>query len=147
MLNVAVIGTGYVGLVTGACLAELGHRVACVDTDAGKIERLKGGQIPIYEPGLQELVTSNTAHGRLHFDTDVARAVAGGVDVLFIAVGTPTTSTDGGANLEYVYRAADEVGRALAALPASVNQFTAIVTKSTVPLGTSWKVEGIIAKH
>jgi UDPglucose 6-dehydrogenase len=147
MLNVAVSGTGYVGLVTGTCLSELGHRVTCVDTDAGKIERLKGGQIPIYEPGLQELVTGNVGHGRLRFDTDVAGAVTGGVDVLFIAVGTPTTSTDGGANLEYVYRAADDVGRALAALPASPNQFTAIVTKSTVPLGTSWKVEGIIAKH
>ena len=69
MLNVAVIGTGYVGLVTGACLSELGHRVACVDTDAGKIERLKAGQIPIYEPGLQELVTGNVGHGRLRFDT------------------------------------------------------------------------------
>lgn len=147
MLKVAIIGTGYVGLVTGACLSELGHRVVCVDSDVAKINVLRAGEIPIYEPGLQELVNDNVGHGRLRFDTDIAGALAGGVDVLFIAVGTPTTSTDGGANLEYVYRAADEVGRALAGLPASPSQFTAIVTKSTVPVGTSWKVEGIIAKH
>lgn len=147
MLNVAVIGTGYVGLVTGACLSELGHRVVCVDTDSGKINQLTAGEIPIYEPGLQELVTDNIGRGRLRFDTDVARAIAIGVDVLFIAVGTPTTTTDGGANLEFVYRAADEVGRVLAGLPASAGHFSAVVTKSTVPVGTSWKVEGIVAKH
>jgi len=147
MLKVGVIGTGYVGLVTGACLSELGHRVVCVDTDATKIARLRKGEIPIYEPGLQELVASSAAAGRLTFATDVADAVRDGVDVLFIAVGTPTAGTDGGANLDYVYQAADSVGRALAALPDTAQGFTAIVTKSTVPLGTSWKVEGIIAKH
>src|SRR3712207_4195415 len=105
MLNVGVIGTGYVGLVTGACLSELGHNVVCVDTDLAKISRLRAGDIPIYEPGLQDLVAAGTGRGLLRFTTDIEEAVAGGVDVLFIAVGTPTEGNGGGANLRYVYAA------------------------------------------
>lgn len=148
MLRVGVVGSGYVGLVTGACLAELGHSVVCVDVDADKISRLQAGRIPIYEPGLEDLVTGNVRAGRLQFDTNIAAvAASGGVDVFFIAVGTPTASSDGGVNLDYVYSAADDVGRALAKIKPAFERLTAVVTKSTVPLGTSWKVERIIARH
>ena len=148
MLNVGVVGTGYVGLVTGTCLAELGHEVTCVDNDDGKIERLKAGEIPIYEPGLEELVAANVDRGQLHFAGDIGEAVAKGLDVLFIAVGTPTDDNGtGGANLAYVYAAADEAGRALAAAPAAPDAFTVVVVKSTVPAGTGRKVSAILSRH
>src|SRR5688572_2600352 len=131
MLNVAIIGTGYVGLVTGACLSELGHRVVCVDTDALKIERLRKGDIPIYEPGLAELVAANTGRELLRFTADVGEAVRDGADILFVAVGTPTATNGDWANLDYVYAAVEDVGRALAARPRATDPFTVIVTKST----------------
>src|SRR5215475_9827915 len=115
-MRIAVIGTGYVGLVSGACFSEFGVSVACVDKDAAKIERLKAGEIPIYEPGLEELVASNTRAGRLSFTTDLTAAVAG-ADAVFIAVGTPSRRGDGHADLSYVYAAAEAVGRALAKNP------------------------------
>ena len=145
-LKIAVIGTGYVGLVTGTCLAELGHHVVCVDTDELKIARLKAGEIPIYEPGLKELVAANVARGHLAFVTRLADAATSGVDVLFIAVGTPAND-DGSAVLSHVYSAAEEVARSLAAQPSTGDQFTVIVTKSTVPVGTSWQVAHILGSH
>jgi UDPglucose 6-dehydrogenase len=147
MLNVGVIGTGYVGLVTGACLSELGHNVVCVDTDAAKIARLKAGDIPIYEPGLEELVAANAGRGLLSFVTDVKEAVAGGIDVLFIAVGTPPDGDGGGADLGFVYAAVEQAARAIAARPAAAHPFTVFVTKSTVPVGTSRKVAAIVGAH
>lgn len=146
MLNVCIIGTGYVGLVTGACLSELGHSVVCVDTDCAKIERLRKGDIPIFEPGLSELVAANVGRGLLHFTTDFGEGVARGTDILFIAVGTPTSANGDGVNLDYVYAAVEQVARALAARPPAADQFTVIVTKSTVPAGTSWKVADIIGR-
>jgi UDPglucose 6-dehydrogenase len=112
MLNVGVIGTGYVGLVTGACLSELGHNVVCVDTDVAKISRLREGEIPIYEPGLEELVAANASRGLLSFTTDINDAVAHGINVLFVAVGTPTDGNGGGANLGYVFAAVEQAARA-----------------------------------
>jgi hypothetical protein len=147
MLNVGVIGTGYVGLVTGACLSELGHNVVCVDTDVAKISRLQDGEIPIYEPGLEELVATNASRGLLSFTTDINDAVAHGINVLFIAVGTPTDGNGGGANLGYVFAAVEQAARALAAVKSKADQFTVIVTKSTVPVGTSRKVAAIMAGH
>jgi len=147
MLNVAVVGTGYVGLVTGSCLAELGHRVICVDIDAAKIARLQKGEIPIYEPGLEELVLANVNRGGLFFTTDINEAVRGGVDVLFIAVGTPTEGNGGGAHLGYVYGAAEEAAQAIAASANGPDSFTVFVTKSTVPVGTSLKVASIVGSH
>ncbi|QJE73671.1 UDP-glucose/GDP-mannose dehydrogenase family protein [Aerophototrophica crusticola] len=139
-MRIAVIGTGYVGLVSGACFSEFGVEVCCVDKDAGKIERLRRGEIPIYEPGLDDLVAKNTRAGRLSFTTDLAEAVRG-VDAVFIAVGTPTRRGDGHADLSYVYAAAEEV--ALALDPA---RYTVIVTKSTVPVGTGREVARIVRK-
>ena len=147
MLSIGVIGTGYVGLVTGACLSELGHRVVCVDTDELKIARLKAGEIPIYEPGLKELVATNVERRHLSFATGINEAATPDVDVLFVAVGTPADADGGGAVLSYVYGAAEEVARALAAHPASPDQFTVIVTKSTVPVGTSWQIANILGAH
>jgi UDPglucose 6-dehydrogenase len=147
MLNVAIVGTGYVGLVTGACLSELGHSVVCVDTDAVKIGRLRKGDIPIYEPGLADLVTANVGREQLRFTADINEAVRGGVDILFIAVGTPTAMNGDWANLDYVYGAVDNVGRALAAHDRAADSFTVIVTKSTVPAGTSWKVADIVGHY
>lgn len=155
MLNVAVIGTGYVGLVTGACLSELGHNVICVDTDMAKISRLRDGEIPIYEPGLEDLVAANTSRGLLAFTTDIDEAIAGGVDVLFIAVGTPTDGNGGGANVGYVHAAAEQAARAIAraaggrarAVPPEPRGFTVFVTKSTVPVGTSRKLAAIVGEH
>ena len=160
-MKVAVIGTGYVGLVTGACLSELGHRVVCVDTDLAKIARLKNGEIPIYEPGLEDLVVANVGRGGLSFTTEIGEAVRGGVDVLFIAVGTPTDGNGGGANLGYVCQAVEQAARAIAASsPASragpkpgmavktgKTPFTVFVTKSTVPVGTSRKIAQIAGEH
>jgi UDPglucose 6-dehydrogenase len=133
-----MIGTGYVGLVSGACFSEFGHDVTCVDMDAGKIERLNKGEIPIYEPGLDKLVESNAAAGRLHFTTDLGAAVKG-AEVVFIAVGTPSRRGDGHADLSYVFSAAESIA-------AAVDGPTVVVTKSTVPVGTGRKVEDIIRK-
>jgi UDPglucose 6-dehydrogenase len=137
-MRIAVIGTGYVGLVSGACFSEFGVSVACVDKDAGKIERLKAGEIPIYEPGLDGLVASNTRAGRLSFTTDLPAAVAG-ADAVFIAVGTPSRRGDGHADLSYVFGATEEIARALTG-------YAAVVTKSTVPVGTGRKVGQILRK-
>ncbi len=135
-MRIAMIGTGYVGLVSGTCFSEFGVEVTCVDKDAGKIERLTQGDIPIYEPGLDALVASNRTAGRLSFTTDLKPAVAG-ADAVFIAVGTPSRRGDGHADLSYVYAAAREVARA-------VTGYTVIITKSTVPVGTGAEVARII---
>jgi UDPglucose 6-dehydrogenase len=137
-MHVAMIGTGYVGLVSGACFADFGHMVTCVDKDAGKIERLKAGGMPIYEPGLDQLVAQNVRAGRLAFTTETAQAVRE-ADAVFIAVGTPSRRGDGHADLSYVYAAAEEIAKVM-------NGFTVIVTKSTVPVGTGDEIERIIRK-
>ncbi len=131
-MRIAMIGTGYVGLVSGACFSDFGHDVTCVDRDAGKIERLNRGEVPIFEPGLDALLVKNAAAGRLSFTTDLAGAVAG-AEAVFIAVGTPTRRGDGHADLSYVMAAAAEIGRALTG-------YAVVVTKSTVPVGTNRKV-------
>lgn len=131
-MKIAMIGTGYVGLVSGVCFSDFGHEVICVDKDPGKIDRLKAGQVPIFEPGLEALMAKNVAAGRLSFTLDLAEAVAG-ADAVFIAVGTPTRRGDGHADLTYVMTAAEEIGRALTG-------YAVIVTKSTVPVGTNRKV-------
>lgn len=136
-MNITMIGSGYVGLVSGACFADFGHRVICVDSDAGKIARLERGEIPIYEPGLEELVAGNVRQNRLSFTTDLASAVKG-ADAVFIGVGTPSRRGDGHADLSYVYAAAKTIGEALG------ERFTVIVNKSTVPVGTGDEVERII---
>ncbi|MEI7703027.1 MAG: UDP-glucose/GDP-mannose dehydrogenase family protein [Deltaproteobacteria bacterium] len=136
-MKIAVIGTGYVGLVTGTCLAETGHRVTCVDLDERKIAKLRGGGIPIYEPGLEELVKRNVRDGRLDFTTSTAEA-ARDVDVAFIAVGTPPGET-GEADLSYVLAAAEQIGRA-------IGRYTVIVNKSTVPVGSADRVADVVAK-
>jgi UDPglucose 6-dehydrogenase len=135
-MRVAMIGTGYVGLVSGACFADFGHVVTCVDKDAGKIAALERGEIPIYEPGLADLVAANRAAGRLKFTTDLRSGVAG-ADAVFIAVGTPSRRGDGHADLSYVYAAAGEIAQA-------IDGFTVVITKSTVPVGTGDEVERII---
>src|SRR5205085_8338295 len=137
-MRIAVIGTGYVGLVSGACFSEFGVSVTCVDKDAAKIERLKTGDIPIYEPGLDELVVSNARAGRLSFTTDLSAAV-GGADAVFIAVGTPSRRGDGHADLSYVFGATEEIARALTG-------YAVVVTKSTVPVGTGRKVAQILRR-
>ena len=135
-MRIAMIGTGYVGLVSGACFADFGHRVTCVDTDAGKIAALDRGEIPIFEPGLDDLVAASVKAGRLDFTTDLAGPV-GEADAVFIAVGTPSRRGDGHADLSYVHAAAREIAGAL-------RGFTVVVTKSTVPVGTGDEVERII---
>jgi UDPglucose 6-dehydrogenase len=135
-MKVAMIGTGYVGLVSGACFADFGHVVTCIDKDAAKVERLRSGGIPIYEPGLEALVAQNVRAGRLSFDTEAAQAVRG-ADAVFIAVGTPSRRGDGHADLTYVYAAAEEIA-------GLIEGFTVIVTKSTVPVGTGDEIERII---
>jgi UDPglucose 6-dehydrogenase len=135
-MRVAMIGTGYVGLVSGACFADFGHQVVCVDKDEGKIAALERGEIPIYEPGLDDLVEGNVKAGRLRFSGDLAQAVAG-ADAVFIAVGTPSRRGDGHADLSYVFGAAREIAEAL-------DGFTVVITKSTVPVGTGDEVERII---
>ena len=137
-MRVAMIGTGYVGLVSGACFADFGHDVVCIDKDAGKIERLKQGEIPIFEPGLEALVERNVREGRLAFSVDAADAVRA-ADAVFIAVGTPTRRGDGHADLSYVYAAAEEIA-------GLMDGFTVVVTKSTVPVGTGDEIEAIIRK-
>jgi UDPglucose 6-dehydrogenase len=137
-MRVTMIGAGYVGLVSGACFADFGHTVTCVDVDPGKIERLKNGVMPIYEPGLAELVASNVKEGRLSFTTDPRDAIRN-ADAVFIAVGTPSRRGDGHADLSYVYGAARDIAE-------HMDGFTVVVTKSTVPVGTGDEVEEIIRK-
>jgi UDPglucose 6-dehydrogenase len=131
-----MIGAGYVGLVSGACIADFGHRVTCVDKDSAKICSLNSGEIPIYEPGLKDIVQANVRQGRLHFTTTLSEAL-GGADAVFIAVGTPSRRGDGHADLSYVYEAAREIAAAL-------SDSTVVITKSTVPVGTGDEVERII---
>ncbi|MEM1048250.1 MAG: UDP-glucose/GDP-mannose dehydrogenase family protein [Pseudomonadota bacterium] len=135
-MRLVMIGSGYVGLVSGACFADFGHDVVCVDKLESKIDSLKRGEIPIFEPGLDAIVDSNTKSGRLSFSTDLTEAVAD-ADVVFIAVGTPSRRGDGHADLSYVFAAAREIAEA-------VQGFTVVVTKSTVPVGTGDEVERII---
>ena len=137
-MHIAMIGTGYVGLVSGACLADFGHHVTCVDKDHAKIDALRRGDIPIYEPGLSEVVAKNAEERRLAFSTQLAGPVAA-AEAVFIAVGTPSRRGDGHADLSYVYQAAREIAAAL-------DEFTVVITKSTVPVGTGDEVERIIAE-
>jgi UDPglucose 6-dehydrogenase len=137
-MKIAVIGTGYVGLVLGACLAENGNTVICVDKDESKVETLRGGRMPIYEPGLEELVRRNVHEDRLTFTTDLATSV-GGSEIVFIAVGTPQ-GEDGSADLQHVLGVARDIGRAM-------NKYTIIVDKSTVPVGTARKVRDAVASQ
>src|SRR5512145_1765021 len=135
-MRIAMIGTGYVGLVSGACFADFGHQVTCVDTDAAKIARLNKGAVPIYEPGLVELVGANLRAHRLVFSTELAQSVRQ-ADAVFIAVGTPSRRGDGHADLSYVYAAARDIAR-------EIRDYTVVVTKSTVPVGTGREVARII---
>ena len=137
-MKISIIGTGYVGLVSGTCLAELGNDVMCLDVDQGKIDMLKRGEIPIYEPGLEALVTRNVAAGRLHFTTDFAESAKHG-EVQFIAVGTPPDE-DGSADLQYVLAAARNIGR-------HMDGYRVVVDKSTVPVGTAEKVRAAVAEE
>ncbi|MCK0070106.1 UDP-glucose dehydrogenase family protein [Kordiimonas laminariae] len=142
-MKIAVIGTGYVGLVSGTCFSEFGHTVTCVDKDAGKIERLHQGIMPIYEPGLDVMVERNTEAGRLFFTTDLKEAMEG-AEAVFIAVGTPSRRGDGHADLQYVFAAVEE-------LADYISDYTVIVTKSTVPVGTGAEIikrlEGKLDEH
>src|ERR1700737_1621888 len=137
-MRVAMIGTGYVGLVSGACIADFGHQVTCVDKDVSKISTLIAGEIPIYEPGLSEIVQSNVREKRLSFTTKSSEALHQ-ADVVFIAVGTPSRRGDGHADLSYVYEAAREIA-------AGLTKSTVVVTKSTVPVGTGDEVERILCQ-
>jgi UDPglucose 6-dehydrogenase len=137
-MKIAMIGTGYVGLVSGVCFSDFGHDVVCVDKNPAKIEMLRDGKVPIYEPGLDALMAKNVAAGRLSFTLDLAAAVAE-ADAVFIAVGTPTRRGDGHADLTYVMGAAEEIA-------AAMTGFTVVVTKSTVPVGTNREVAATIAK-
>ncbi|MGY6663444.1 MAG: UDP-glucose dehydrogenase family protein [Glycocaulis sp.] len=137
-MRVAMIGTGYVGLVSGACFADFGHQVTCIDKNEEKIALLRSGGVPIYEPGLDQLVQRNVREGRLDFATDLTEAVRA-ADVVFIAVGTPSRRGDGHADLSYVHAAAEEIGQVM-------DGFTVVVNKSTVPVGTGDEVEALIRK-
>ena len=137
-MRIAMIGTGYVGLVSGVCFSDFGHDVICVDKDAAKVARLQAGEVPIYEPGLEQLMEKNVAAGRLSFTDDLAAAVDG-AEAVFIAVGTPTRRGDGHADLTYVMAAAEEIAAALTG-------YAVVVTKSTVPVGTNRQVKQVIAK-
>ena len=137
-MKIAVVGTGYVGLVSGSCFSEFGFDVTCVDKDLVKIQKINQGAMPIYEPGLAELVLRNVDAGRLHFSTDLGSAVAH-ADAVFIAVGTPTRRGDGHADLSFIFGVAEE-------LAVHLKEYTVIVTKSTVPVGTGRKVAEIVAK-
>jgi UDPglucose 6-dehydrogenase len=138
IMRIAMIGTGYVGLVSGACFSEFGHHVACVDMDEAKIDALTHGRIPIYEPGLEEVVDDNVKAGRLSFSGDLKGSV-NAADAVFIAVGTPSRRGDGHADLTYVFKAAEEIAGAL-------DGYTVIITKSTVPVGTGKRVEETIRR-
>jgi UDPglucose 6-dehydrogenase len=137
-MRIAMIGTGYVGLVSGACLSEFGHEVVCIDKDEAKISDLNQGRIPIFEPGLDEVVAANVKAGRLSFTMDLASAVSQ-ANVVFIAVGTPSRRGDGHADLSFVFGAAEEIAKALGG-------YTVVITKSTVPVGTGRQVEDIIRR-
>lgn len=137
-MKIAMIGTGYVGLVSGVCFSDFGHDVICVDKDPSKIARLRAGEVPIFEPGLEQLMAKNVAAGRLSFTLDLREAVAG-ADAVFIAVGTPTRRGDGHADLSYVMAAAEEIG-------ACLTGYSVVVTKSTVPIGTNRMVASTVAK-
>ena len=137
-MKIAMVGSGYVGLVSGACFADFGHEVACIDKDRSKIDRLRDGVMPIYEPGLEALVEANVKAGRLSFTTDLAEGIRG-AQAIFIAVGTPSRRGDGHADLSFVYAVAREIGEAL-------EHDAVVVTKSTVPVGTGDEVERIIAE-
>ncbi|MBV8977259.1 MAG: UDP-glucose/GDP-mannose dehydrogenase family protein [Alphaproteobacteria bacterium] len=137
-MRIAMIGTGYVGLVSGACLSEFGHNVVCIDKDAAKVEALRQGVIPIFEPGLEEVVGANARAGRLTFESAMAQAVSE-AEAVFIAVGTPSRRGDGHADLSYVFAAAEE-------LACHLRDYTVVITKSTVPVGTSHQVKQIIAR-
>ena len=137
-MNIAVVGTGYVGLVSGACFAEMGVNVTCVDVDKAKIDRLLSGEIPIYEPGLDDIVERNIRDGRLHFTTDLTECLSD-VEIVFSAVGTPPDE-DGSADLSYVLEVARTVGR-------NMDRYVLLVTKSTVPVGTSLKVKAVIEEE
>ena len=137
-MKITIIGSGYVGLVTGACFSEVGIDVRCVDVDQKKIDNLKKGIIPIYEPGLENMITRNMDKGRLQFTTDVSEAVKGS-DVIFISVGTPPDE-DGSADLKYVVQVARNCGK-------HMDDYTLVVTKSTVPVGTSLKVKNAIQEE
>ena len=137
-MKIAIVGTGYVGLVSGACFAEMGADVTCIDVDKCKIEKLRSGQIPIYEPGLEELVARNVADGRLHFSTELGECLDQ-VEIVFSAVGTPPDE-DGSADLRYVLEVAREFGR-------KINRYTLLVTKSTVPVGTAQRVRQAVAEE
>ena len=136
-MKIAMIGTGYVGLVSGVCFSDFGHEIVCVDKDPRKIEMLERGEVPIFEPGLDQLMAKNVAAGRLTFTMDLASAITG-ADAVFIAVGTPTRRGDGHADLTYVMAAAEEIARA-------AKDYLVIVTKSTVPVGTNRKVAAVVA--
>ena len=138
MMKIAIVGTGYVGLVSGTCFAEMGLDITCVDTDTKKIEALRAGRIPIYEPGLDDLVRRNVAAGRLHFTTDLCECLDS-VEVVFSAVGTPPDE-DGSAHLKYVLEVARTFGR-------HIRKYTVLVTKSTVPVGTARKVRAVIEEE
>jgi len=135
-MNIAIVGTGYVGLVTGVCFAEMGANVTCVDVDKNKIEKLKNGEVPIYEPGLDDLMHKNIAGGRLHFTTNLVEIIDD-VEVIFSAVGTPPDE-DGSADLKYVLDVARTIGQ-------NINKYVLVVTKSTVPVGTAQKVKQVIS--
>src|SRR6056297_3080786 len=136
-MKIAMIGTGYVGLVSGVCFSDFGHDVVCLDNNPDKIALLERGEVPIFEPGLDVLMAKNVEAGRLSFTGDLAQAVAG-ADAVFIAVGTPTRRGDGHADLTYVYAAAEEIAAALTG-------YAVIVTKSTVPVGTNREVARRVA--
>ncbi|MDO4770658.1 UDP-glucose/GDP-mannose dehydrogenase family protein [Porphyromonas sp.] len=138
-MKIAIVGTGYVGLVSGACFAEMGLQVYCVDINKEKIDKLSQGIIPIYEPGLSDLVTKNKKVGRLHFETSLEKCINEGVEVIFIAVGTPS-GEGGAADLSAVYAVAKEIG-------GLISKYTLVVTKSTVPVGTTMKVKGLIREE
>lgn len=136
-MKIAMIGTGYVGLVSGVCFSDFGHEVVCVDKDPRKIAMLERGEVPIYEPGLDTLMAKNVEAGRLSFTLDLNAAIDG-ADAVFIAVGTPTRRGDGHADLTYVMAAAEEIARA-------ADHYVVVVTKSTVPVGTNRKVQEVVA--
>ena len=138
-MHIAMIGTGYVGLVSGACFADFGHHVTCIDKDVGKIGMIEDGKMPIWEPGLEGLVKSNIERGRLKFTTDLAEGIAN-AEAVFIAVGTPARRGDGHADLTYVYDAVRELARAM-------TRPLAVVTKSTVPVGTGDRIAEILAEE
>lgn len=137
-MNIAIVGTGYVGLVSGTCFAEMGGNVTCVDVNEEKIRALQAGQIPIYEPGLDEMVLRNCREGRLHFTTELTSCLDD-VEIVFSAVGTPPDE-DGSADLQYVLAVAREFGK-------HIRKYTVLVTKSTVPVGTAWKVKAAIQEE